>query len=107
MKKIDYKSFGEPPKEKQSVGRQLKTTIQDVFSNPKETFLPACRVELIENRQAVVEGCKGVLEYNENVVQLSCGKLIIRFVGTGLQIKNLTASTALVEGVISSMDYSC
>lgn len=63
------------------------------------------QIELAGNREAVIEGCQGVLEYDENIIKLAAGKMSIKFVGRGLQIKVLTHDSAVVEGFISSMEF--
>lgn len=65
------------------------------------------RVELNGNRDAIVDGCKGVLEYDCGVVRLNCGKLSVRFCGTNLSIKNLTFDKLVVSGDILTVDFSC
>jgi sporulation protein YqfC len=54
------------------------------------------QIELAGNREALVDGCTAVLEYDEHVVKLSAGKLAIRFAGRNLQIRVLTHDSAVV-----------
>lgn len=67
---------------------------------------PGLRIELLENRQAVVEGCKGVLEYSELCIRLSSGRFIIKFSGEGLALKTFNSSSAIVEGKITNVEFS-
>ncbi len=82
-----------------------KNALQKAIAEQKVTFLPSCRLEMVENREATLEGCRGVLEYDENCIKLSCDKMTIRFIGRELYIRCLTADTAQVEGVIVSVDF--
>ena len=60
----------------------------------------------IRDIEAVIEGCDGVLEYNENVVRLSTGKLVIKFMGRGLILKSMTDTGVIVTGYITSIEFS-
>ena len=42
-------------------------------------LLPPMRVELLSDREAVVDGCRGILEYNECCIRLCTGPLTVRF----------------------------
>lgn len=62
-------------------------------------------MELNGNREAVVEGCSGVLEYDAGVIRVKAGKLVVRFTGRGLVIKCLTADSLVVSGFITGIEF--
>ena len=62
--------------------------------------------ELSGNREVVVDGCKGVLEYDENVIRLMAGKLTVRFTGRGLELRNLRKDSAIIEGFITTIEFT-
>ncbi len=62
-------------------------------------------MELNGNREAVVEGCGGILEYSEESVRVRTGKLAVRFVGRGLRIKCLAADSLVVEGFFTGIEF--
>lgn len=76
------------------------------LEEPAAAFLSQVRVELLSNRQAVVDGCRGIIEYSDSCIRLSTPRLILKFTGTGLEIKALTDASAIVEGTILSVEYS-
>ena len=41
-------------------------------------LLPPMRVELLSDREAVVDGCRGILEYNECCIRLCTGALTVQ-----------------------------
>ena len=55
------------------VGRTIKDTAAEL--------LPPMRVELLSDREAVVDGCRGILEYSECCIRLCAGALTVRFTG--------------------------
>jgi sporulation protein YqfC len=62
-------------------------------------------MELNGNREAVVEGCGGVLEYDETVVRVRTPNHVIRFTGRGLTIRCLTADALVVTGYITGIEF--
>ncbi len=63
------------------------------------------QIEIAGNREAVIDGCQGILEYDENTIKLTTGKMSIKFTGRGLQIKVLTHDSAVIEGFISNIEF--
>lgn len=63
-------------------------------------------IELTGNRNAVVDGCDGIVDYDGEKVILRTGRLTVRFSGRGLRLKRLTADSAVIEGIISSVEYT-
>ena len=68
-------------------------------------FLPGVRVELLSNRQAIIDGCRGIIEYSDTLIRLSSEKLILKFTGTDLEIKLLSQQNMIIEGTILSLEY--
>ena len=68
-------------------------------------LLPPMRVELLSDRQAVVDGCRGILEYTEWSNRLCTGAVTVRFTGEGLQMRNFGSLGAVVEGRIRSVEF--
>ncbi len=68
-----------------------------------EYFLP--HIELTGNCEASVEGCKGVLQYNEEIVELNTGKISVRFTGCDLCLSSLDSNLAIVKGKIMTVEF--
>lgn len=62
-------------------------------------------MELNGNREVVVEGCGGVLEYDDTVVRVRTLGHIVRFTGRGLAIRSLTAEALVVTGYITGIEF--
>jgi len=73
---------------------------------PQAALRGVSHMELSGNREAIIEGCKGVVEYDEGVIRLNLGKNIVRFTGTQLSIRTLTLEQAIITGNIISIDFS-
>lgn len=63
------------------------------------------RIELRGNRTAVIEGCDGIIDYNDDKVLLKIGRLTAEISGKSLKLKLLTANSAVVEGFIHCIKY--
>ncbi len=64
------------------------------------------KLEIHSNRQAIVEGCKGVIEYNSDLVTLKCGKQTVSFLGANFEITSFFDETIVICGRISSVEFS-
>ena len=73
---------------------------------PAQLLPGFCRVELWQNRQAVVDGVRGVLGYSEDCVQLSLGALVVTFRGAGLTIRSFQQEQLQLTGVIAAVEYT-
>lgn len=72
---------------------------------PPPSLLSGFRLEISGNREAVLEGCGGVLEYSEETIRVRAGKMSVRFSGRGLKIKCLTADSFVVEGYLTGLEF--
>lgn len=62
-------------------------------------------IELMSNTEAVVDGCRGVLEYDDTVVKLNTGKMIVTFTGRNLIIAAFDREQAVIKGYILSLSF--
>ncbi len=63
------------------------------------------KIETLGNREIIIDGVGGVVEYGENQIKLNAGSLVISVVGDGLLIKAYDGSIAVVGGVISQIEF--
>lgn len=73
---------------------------------PKALISSDYHLEMFGNFQAIIDGCKGILEYDDEKIKLNLGKTTIRFCGSNLSIKSLTFEEAIIIGTIISIDFS-
>ena len=79
--------------------------VEEVLELPEGALSGAARVELSGNRRAVVEGCRGILEYEEGVIRLNTTSGIVRFMGRDLTMNCPTEDSAVVTGFILSVEF--
>lgn len=85
---------------------RLCEKIGDKLELPPSAFPGVPQIELSGNREATVEGCRGILQYESSVIRLSTGKYIIRFTGTDLCIRCMQDSLVQIAGHILSVDFT-
>lgn len=68
--------------------------------------MPNCaHFEMNSNREVSIEGCKGILQYDENIIRINTGKMVTSFLGRNLSIKCLTPDSLIVQGFITSIEF--
>lgn len=78
----------------------------NLFDIPRSAMPGGIQMEVSGNTEVVVDGCTGVLEYDETVIRLAGGKMNVKFTGRNLQIKVLTHDSAIIAGYILSIEFS-
>ena len=87
-------------------GKKNRFLLLGPLEEPATAFLPPVRVELLGNHQAIVDGCRGIIEYSDTCIRLSTDRLILKFTGAEMEIKSLTDTSVIVEGSILELEYS-
>ena len=85
---------------------RLQEKISDSLELPRAAMPGAAQIELSDNREALVDGCRGVLQYDSDVIRLSTGRMVLRFTGQDLMIRAMQESQLLISGTIVSVDFS-
>ncbi len=77
-------------------------SLGDSFS---KSVLTGPRIELFSNTQLILEGCVGILEYNDNYLKLrlSHGALVLE--GENFDIVSFEERTIVIKGKFSSLEF--
>lgn len=62
-------------------------------------------IELSENRRAVIDGCKFIVSYDENGIELKLSGICVRFAGRDLVMSSLVYGQAVITGEISGIEF--
>ncbi len=57
-------------------------------------------IEMFGSRQILIEGCRGLLEYRENIIRVALYKKTLTVTGTNLHLENMTEDSITVCGTI-------
>ena len=63
------------------------------------------RIELFSNRELNVEGCRGVMDYNEDYIKLRLKKGSITVMGKELVITFYEGDAITLKGIIGSIEF--
>lgn len=69
-------------------------------------YIGNAEIHLTDNKTAIIDGAKGVVEYAPCCVRLDIGRMYLRFCGREMTIKTLSEDKIIVEGIIASIDFS-
>ena len=82
----------------------LEKTVQALDLPADVAGLP--RIELLGDRELRVEYHKGILAYGTEEIHISGGKLVIRVLGSGLELRSMNATELLITGRIHSVELT-
>lgn len=64
------------------------------------------RIEMTGNREIIIDGCKGVIEYTENNIRISLGESVMSISGDNLIIQSFDNDVVIINGQISDIDFT-
>lgn len=71
-----------------------------------ETFFSEPKIEMLGNREIIIDGCNGVVEYDENLIKLNTGTLVIGITGAELIIRSFDNNVAVIGGKIVEISFT-
>ncbi len=76
----------------------------------KSKFFSELKIEypqltIQSNKEIVVEGCKGIIEYNKDSIKISVGKMQMLFCGDDLTLKSLNPDNIVLTGNFKTIEY--
>ena len=63
------------------------------------------KIEMSGNREIVIDGCKGVVEYGENLIKLTLGERVLTLYGSELVIASFDSGIAVINGQIGDISF--
>ena len=74
------------------------------FELPPLSGMPC--IELSGNREAVIEGSKGVLEYAPERVCVNTASMAITLNGRGLNLRCISDTALIIDGFITGVEFT-
>lgn len=71
----------------------------------KEDILEGAYIELRGNNDLLVEGCDGLLGYEENLITLQVGRQVLHIKGRRLTMRYLSEKKIGISGYIKGVEY--
>lgn len=92
-------------KNRETVKRSSPETLAKILDVPQNMFESYSQIVLSGNQEAVLDGCQGVIEYEDDFIKLKIGKQMVKFSGLNLQIKCMTGENVIIDGTILSVEF--
>jgi sporulation protein YqfC len=71
----------------------------------KEDLFEGAYIELRGNNDLLIEGCEGLLGYDENLISLQIGKQVLNITGRRLTMRYLSEKKIGITGYIKGVQY--
>lgn len=68
--------------------------------------LSAPFIELNGNRELLIEGSRGVLEYTPSVIRVNTADMIVTVSGRELDLRCISASDLIIDGFITDIGFT-
>ena len=91
---------------KRRLAAETALRLGNAMDLPPQMLPGFSHVELWQNRQAVIDGVKGVLSYSESDVQLNVGTLVVTFKGADLSIRSYQMEQLTLAGTIAEVHFT-
>ncbi|MBR2025490.1 MAG: YabP/YqfC family sporulation protein [Clostridia bacterium] len=79
--------------------------IEKALSLPYGTLEKGARIVLHSNKEVIVEGCKGISEYDENCIVIKLKNKYIKFNGINLNISSYEKKYVVIKGEFQSIEF--
>ncbi|MBR1779663.1 MAG: YabP/YqfC family sporulation protein [Clostridia bacterium] len=80
--------------------------LQKINKNlPMEAMPDFSHFEINSNQEVIVEGNKGIIHYDENIIKLNMGKMVVMFCGRNLSLNCLDVDSLVISGFITSIEF--
>jgi len=62
-------------------------------------------IEIVGNREAIIQGSKGIIEYNDELIRINLDDFEVQVYGQKLTIQCLSQDSLEIKGIISRVEY--
>lgn len=95
-----------PRRRSREAAPSISQRLEEGLELPRSALHGNAHIELAGNQEAVVDGCKGVLEYDDSCIRLNTGSLVLRFTGQSLSIQSMQLNQAIITGTIAGIEFT-
>ncbi len=75
------------------------------YENFKKELTKHSDIQITDDNEIVLDGCRRVLKYDENLITLELSAIGISVVGMGLKMKNFNIGGVVISGKIHSITF--
>ena len=85
--------------------RELRARMAELFDLPADLVAGLAHLELLGDRQLLLEGHGGILSYSDTRIDVSLGGMTLRIEGAGLALRSMTDRELRVRGRIDGVSF--
>lgn len=86
--------------------RGITGRVEAALELPKGTLTDQPHLEISGRHEVIVEGCHGIVSYDDDAVRMDTGCGILRIMGKGLVLRAMSGDAAAVSGRIVSVEFT-
>lgn len=75
------------------------------FQMSDDPFSKLAQITLKGNREIIIDGCQGIIEYSDCLISINIGKSTLRLIGFDFSISDYSESNIMVRGVIKNIEF--
>ena len=79
--------------------------LSSAFEIMPGTLSSGCAIQMSSNREVLIDGCRGLLEYGDEKIRVNVGNGVVQLVGRGLEIESLSYKAVVISGYILSVEF--
>lgn len=84
----------------------LTDKLNDTLNIPQSASPGTAQIELSGNREALIDGCQNILQYDDTMIRISTGRLIVCFTGSDLTLGAMQHNQMRITGTILSVEFA-
>lgn len=85
--------------------KSFREKLSDAVDIPPESLYRFTHMQILGNREIVLEGCKGILEYDDHLIRVGTKTMEIGFWGNQLTLKCLNNDNIIIEGSMERIEF--
>lgn len=70
-----------------------------------DPFSKLAQINLKGNREVIIDGCYGIIEYSDCLISVNIGKSTLKIIGCDFSISDYSESNIIVKGIIKSIEF--
>ena len=88
-----------------SKNKSVFDNLSNILEIPQGILSRDSQIILTSNKEVIVDSCKGILEYSDNLIRFNCGNLVVKIRGENLELSSLTPEQGIVRGWIFAVEF--
>lgn len=75
------------------------------FKNASDPFSKLAQINLKGNREAIIDGCYGIIEYSDCLISVNIGSCTLKFIGVDFSVSDYSESNITICGIIKNIEF--